>query len=94
MLLLVPLILVLGISDSVHVVRRVLEEEGDVASALRAVAPACLLTTVTTAVGFASLGITEAPTLRGFGGFGVLGLLAAWCTAMAGALPISATACP
>lgn len=72
---LVPnLILVLGISDGVHLLSRHREEaEGGVgkrealARTLRIMAPACFLTSFTTAAGFASLVTTPVPAIREFG---------------------------
>ncbi len=80
---LVPnLILVLGISDGVHLLSRHLEDLRDLpgkrealARTLRLMVPACFLTSFTTAVGFSSLLTAPVPAVREFGlaaGGGVL----------------------
>lgn len=79
------LIIVIGISDSIHLVSRFREEmrhRGDsvVASqkTLQRMAVACFLTSLTTAVGFISLGISRTELVRRFGITAAVGVLFAY----------------
>jgi predicted RND superfamily exporter protein len=79
--LLVPLVVVLGLADSVHLVRR-LAERPRLADAVRDVAPACLLTSLTTALGFAVLAATSQPMLQEFGRLAATGMAVAWVVSL------------
>ncbi len=79
------LLLVIGLSDGIHLVSRYGEarragqdpiEASE--STLRYMARACFLTSVTTAAGFASLGLGATPLLRRFGLLAALGVLFAY----------------
>lgn len=89
---------VIAVADAVHMVSRFHEEvrrrvaPGEVPSpavrreaiavALRAIGAACLLTSLTTAVGFGSLFAARMPILRSFGGFAALGIAFAYGTVL------------
>jgi predicted RND superfamily exporter protein len=81
--LLPPLLMVLGVSVSIHVLSRYRLERGAGADAAEAVlrtersvlAPATL-TALTTALGFGSLAVSPIPSIRSFGLFAALGVLA------------------
>jgi len=74
------LILVIGIADSIHIISRYREELASrphiesVRVTLRHMAPACLLTSVTSAVGFASLLTATLPIVQDFGTFAAIGI--------------------
>ena len=68
------LLMVIAVADSVHILSRYLEESEDAESspeatrrAMRHMMSACLLTSVTSAVGFASLLSARLPIIRSFG---------------------------
>ena len=76
------LIVIIGISNSIHLVNRYGEElraghDGVAAAArsVRAMTVACFLTSFTTAVGFASLVVSQTDTLRRFGLTAAVGVL-------------------
>ena len=78
----VPLIIIIGISNSIHVVNRYGEEiragksvPDAAAASVRAMAVACFLTSFTTAVGFASLVVSQTDVLRRFGVTAAIGVL-------------------
>jgi len=69
-----PLVMVVGFTDSVHMLLHVRREQSNGNSApvavmkmLRLVGPACVLTSLTTATGFGSLGMVDSPAIRSFG---------------------------
>lgn len=74
------LILVIGIADSIHIISRYRDElatrshEESVRVTLRHMAPACLLTSVTSAVGFASLLTATLPIVKDFGTYAAIGI--------------------
>lgn len=79
------LIIIIGMSDSIHLISRYLETirrrgPGRAAGreATRSMALACLLTSVTTAVGFASLVVSGTGLLQRFGVTAALGVLIAY----------------
>lgn len=79
------LLIIIGISDSIHLIGRYREEllrEDDKVVAgrrmVRAMAVACLLTSVTTAVGLGSLVVSRTVMLRHFGVTAALGVMAAY----------------
>jgi len=79
---LAPLLLVVGVCDSIHLVSRIVahtEHGGARAtlSASREVGPPCLMTTVTTAAGFASLATSPLESIARFGILATLGVVAA-----------------
>jgi hypothetical protein len=80
---------VIAVADTIHVVAgadRVRREQPDasheevVRAAVRTVGRACLLTSLTTAVGFASLALTNVPILRSFGLWAAVGIAYAFAT--------------
>ena len=79
------LIIVIGISDSIHLVSRFREEIGNGAepkqasrTTLSRMAVACFLTSLTTAVGFASLGVSRTELVRRFGFTAAIGVVFAY----------------
>ena len=89
--LVVILIMVIGMCDCVHLIDRYRQEVArdpgaprfePLVTAIKHVGKACLLTSVTTAVGFSGLIASEIPTVRDFGIFGTLGVLYAFLTAV------------
>ncbi len=79
------LLIIIGISDSIHLIGRYREEirrDGDVTRAghvtVRTMAVACLLTSVTTAVGLASLVVSRTVMLRHFGVTAGIGVMVAY----------------
>ncbi|MEO0324736.1 MAG: efflux RND transporter permease subunit [Myxococcota bacterium] len=79
------LLIIIGISDSVHLIGRYREElhRGDdkltsVRTTVRYMAMACLLTSVTTAVGLASLVVSKTVMLRHFGVTSAIGVMIAY----------------
>ena len=92
------LIPVIAVADAIHMVSRFREElwrstpEGEapsvemrdaaVATAMQQVGAACLMTTLTTMVGFLSLRMAEMPILRGFGTFAAVGIALAYGTVL------------
>jgi len=83
------LLIIIGISDSIHLIGRYREElhrhsgEGDPRpkagrQTVRSMAVACLLTSVTTAVGLASLIVSKTVMLRHFGVTSAVGVMAAY----------------
>lgn len=80
-----PLLITVGLGDAVHLVVRYREElagDGDRLEAarrtVRAMASACFLTTLTTAVGFGSLVVSETEVVRRFGITAALGVALAY----------------
>ena len=89
--ILMLLIMVIGMSDGVHILNRYEENIGQAGSGdrrgalvatMRHMGRACLLTSLTTAVGFAALGTSNIPTIREFGLFGALGIMLAYVGAV------------
>ena len=82
--LLPPLLMVIAVADGIHVVTGYVDELGNGCSRERAlrrtldeVATACLWTSLTTALGFASLLTVQIESVRSFAGFAALGVLIA-----------------
>ena len=83
--IIVPLLIIIGISDSIHLITRYREEvsrTGDRAHAghrtVGAMAVACLLTSLTTAVGLASLVVSRTGMLQHFGVTAAIGVMIAY----------------
>jgi len=82
-------VLVIGIADGVHVLARY-HQLGPSASSKRAaiidvmrrMTPVCFVTSLTTAVGFASLLAADIPTIRAFGGYVGLAVMLAFAAQM------------
>ncbi len=81
---LAPLVLVIGFADSMHLAaharRRIAAGDSTLAAAgaaLRAVGPACVLTSLTTGIALLSLALSSADAIRRFGLAAALGCLAA-----------------
>jgi predicted RND superfamily exporter protein len=82
--LLPPLLMVIAVADDVHVLSSYVDELGAghgradaLRGMLREVAPACVWTSLTTALGFASLLSVRIPSVRSFAAFAVVGVLLA-----------------
>ena len=80
--LLIPIIFVVGTSDVVHLVTKYLRSVREGASrivamriTLREIGVALFLTSLTTAIGFASLLISKVPPIRDFGLYAAIGVL-------------------
>ncbi|MFW5876149.1 MAG: efflux RND transporter permease subunit [Myxococcota bacterium] len=80
-----PLLIIIGISDSIHLVQRYREQlaEGEEqhqagAHTVRSMAVACLLTSVTTAVGLSSLVVSKTGMLQRFGVTAAIGVMIAY----------------
>ena len=87
--LLAPMLLALGSVYGVHVVNRHDESARSGATpamaaqdALREIRLPALIAGVTTAIGFAALFVSDVPAVRAFGGFSIVGVLAATLTAL------------
>ncbi|MEM8609508.1 MAG: efflux RND transporter permease subunit [Myxococcota bacterium] len=83
--IIVPLLIIIGISDATHLVQRyrdeVVEEQDPIDAGkrtVRAIAVAVLLTSATTAVGLASLVVSKTVMLRHFGLTAGLGVMASY----------------
>ncbi len=84
------LLIIIGISDSIHLVARYREElqrgDGDklpaVRRMVRTMAAACFLTSLTTAVGLASLAVSKTVMLRHFGVTSACGVMLAYVVTM------------
>ncbi|MDG2308494.1 MAG: MMPL family transporter [Candidatus Binatia bacterium] len=79
---LAPLLLVVGVCDAIHLVARILAyDERPVPDAIlaasRDVGPPCIMTTVTTAAGFASLATSPLESIARFGILASFGVIAA-----------------
>lgn len=93
-----PLIcIVIGFTDSVHLVVHARERRGAGASPLEAAVSSiaqlgmpCLLTSLTTAVGFASLLVGRAATIRHFGGMAAFAVLASFVAVLT-VMPLGAS---
>ncbi|MFC1609941.1 RND family transporter [Myxococcota bacterium] len=88
-----PLILVVGIADSIHILNCYSERfSGNKREALEIACAemglSCLLTSFTTSVGFGVLLLTNIPALRELGLFAVVGVASAYLTTLLG-LPIA-----
>jgi len=89
---------VIAVADAIHMVSRFHEEvrrrtepgavpspeirKAAIRTAMSAIGGACFLTSLTTAVGFASLSAASMPILRGFGLFAALGIVFAYGTVL------------
>lgn len=89
---------VIAVADAIHMVSRFHEEvrrhtapgvapspevrQAAIRAAMSAIGRACLLTSLTTAVGFGSLGMANMPILRSFGGFAAMGIGFAYGTVL------------
>ncbi|MFT4569709.1 MAG: putative RND superfamily exporter protein [Hyphomicrobiaceae bacterium] len=88
---LTTLIMVIGLSDGVHLLNRYLENRAlapddspdtCLRSAMRDVGRACFLTSLTTSTGFLSLTASELPTVRDIGIYGALGIVFSYLGAL------------
>ncbi len=87
--LLPPLLMVIAVADAVHIIAAYIERLGEGDSRAQAlhwtlfeVAPACFWTSLTTALGFASLLLVRIESVRVFGVFAVLGVWMAFAVAV------------
>ncbi|MDP8257264.1 MAG: MMPL family transporter [Candidatus Alcyoniella australis] len=85
--ILFPLLMVVGVAHTIHLLTQYHEEyyaderndrRAAVLRTVRHLARPCLLTSVTTGVGFASLMLARIPPIRAFGLFAALGVQFAW----------------
>jgi len=85
------LILVIGLSDGVHLLNRydediTLDPGGDrdrvLSRTIGHVGKACMLTSLTTAIGFIALATADVPSVRDFGIFGAIGIVFAFVGAV------------
>jgi predicted RND superfamily exporter protein len=79
------LVIIIGLNEAVHIIGRYMEEYtrlGDKLAALhetvRAMGAACLMTTLTSAIGLAALLVSRTEMLRRFGMVGAIGLILAY----------------
>jgi predicted RND superfamily exporter protein len=84
---LIAVVLVVSTSDIVHLVHRFADHHARtgstalaIESATREVSVACFLTSLTTAIGFSSLLLTDLPNIRTFGAFTGIGVMMAFIT--------------
>lgn len=84
------LVLVIGFSDSLHMVfsmRRLLQQGKSpreaVETSVREVGPACAITTITTMIALGALGFSESPVIQQFGIGGVFAVFAAFVAVVA-----------
>lgn len=81
------LVLVIGIADCVHMLRSVarqplnVDRKNRVINGIAAVFGPCLLTSLTTAIGFLALTLSDLPVVQNLGLFGAIGMLAAFLAA-------------
>ena len=92
-----PLLIIIGVSDSIHLIGRYREELDHASSKMeaarntvRAMAVACFLTSITTAVGLASLVVSQTAMLQRFGVTAGIGVLIAYVVTI-GFLPPAMT---
>jgi len=97
--MLVVLIVVIGASDSLHLAHRLMHMRRsglDQSTALQQcvvkVVPACLLTSLTTAIGFASLSISQSSAVQEFGAAGFMGSVVVVAVVVV-SLPLLAASC-
>ena len=83
------LLLVIAVADTVHILSRHIEESRVSSTSaeatrrtMRHMAGACLLTSVTSAVGFGSLMSAHLPIIRGFGSYTGIGIMLAFVATM------------
>jgi predicted RND superfamily exporter protein len=83
------LVIIIGLNEAVHIIGRYMEEHtrlGDKRAALhetiRAMGAACLMTTLTSAIGMAALLVSRTEMLRRFGLVGAVGLLLAYAVTL------------
>ena len=80
-----PLIMVIAASDAVHLFSHyrsqahLLGRPAAITETVRRIGPGCLMTSLTTAAGFASLTSSPIPALDDFGRFSALGVLFSFC---------------
>lgn len=82
-----PLIMALVVSDSIHILQKFLQaEETDlqirIRDTMQRLAVPCFLTSLTTAIGFSSLGLSDIPPIRHFGFAAAGGMLAEFYLSM------------
>jgi hypothetical protein len=83
--MLIPIMFVVGMSDVIHLVTKYVQErksgisaEEAVRTTLREIGLATFLTSFTTAIGFASLGISRIPPIQILGLIAAIGVMLAW----------------
>ena len=84
-----PLIMALVVSDSIHIFVEFLKHDRTsgnlpevILQTLKTLAVPCFLTSITTAIGFASLGISDIPPIRHFGFAASLGMICEFLLSM------------
>ena len=82
------LVLVIGVADCVHLLRAVARQghqqsrEVRITRGIAEVIGPCMLTSVTTALGFLALTLSDLPVVQTLGWFGAIGMLAAFATSL------------
>lgn len=82
-----PLIMALVVSDSIHILQKFLQTPGDdlrvrIKEVMERLAVPCFLTSLTTAIGFSSLGLSDIPPIRHFGLAAAAGMMAEFYLSM------------
>lgn len=82
-----PLIMALVVSDSIHLLQKFLQTGGDnlqqrIRVTMQSLAVPCFLTSLTTAIGFSSLGLSDIPPIRHFGLAAAAGMMAEFYLSM------------
>lgn len=88
--LLIPIMFVVGMSDVIHIITKYLQErtsgnnvDESIRTTLKEIGFAVFLTSLTTAVGFASLAVSRVPPIRIFGLYAAAGVMIAFTVAIA-----------
>lgn len=83
------LVIIIGLNEAVHIIGRYIEEHTRLADkraalheTIRAMGAACLMTTLTSAIGMAALLVSRTEMLRRFGLVGAIGLLLAYAVTL------------
>ncbi len=88
--LLIPIMFVVGMSDVIHIITKYLQErtkgltvQKSMSVTLKEIGFAVFLTSLTTAIGFASLSVSRVPPIKIFGIYAAIGVMIAFCVALA-----------
>ncbi|MFB6262694.1 MAG: RND family transporter [Bradymonadaceae bacterium] len=81
--IIIPALIGIGVDAGIHFYRRYLERgRGSIATVLRLVGSAVTMASVTSAIGFGGLAITEHGGLQSIGQLAIIGLLTTWLSTM------------
>jgi hypothetical protein len=91
--LLIPIVLTISISDSIHIINRYIklrrnEIDSPILLTLKQMFKPCLMTSLTTSLGFASLIIFKTPAIVEFGKFAAIGSLIAFIVSISLLFPL------